>query len=146
MQISQLMTVFLYNCKDFFDKDALLSFEESFYELVVYINENYISILKVYQLQSGNSNFIKTSMYNWMTHIRILESKDWPLSFRIIIHRVSLLSFCLSLSRSLFGKMLDPRMRTKKNSSLLTFVTGFIRINWPVLNWRKTRPRHWFDF
>jgi len=76
MQISQLMTVFLYNCKDFFDKDALLSFEESFYELVVYINENYISILKVYQLQSGNSNFIKTSMYNWMTHIRILESKD----------------------------------------------------------------------
>lgn len=26
MRISQLMTVFIFNCKDFFDKDALLSF------------------------------------------------------------------------------------------------------------------------
>jgi hypothetical protein len=54
MKISQLMTVFLYNCKDFFDKDALLSFEETFCELVNYINLNYVSILKEYQIQSGN--------------------------------------------------------------------------------------------
>lgn len=54
MKISQLMGVFLYNCKDFFDKDALLSFEETFCQLVIYINENYIPILKEYQLQSGN--------------------------------------------------------------------------------------------
>lgn len=26
MRISQLMAVFIFNCKDFFDKDALLSF------------------------------------------------------------------------------------------------------------------------
>ena len=27
MKISKLLTVFIFNCKDFFDKDALLSFE-----------------------------------------------------------------------------------------------------------------------
>jgi hypothetical protein len=57
MRISQLITVFLYNCKDYFDKDALLSFEELFYELVVYINIKYLAILKDYQAQSSNFYF-----------------------------------------------------------------------------------------
>ena len=47
------MTVFIFNCKDFFDKDALLSFQQTFYELVVYVNENYSRLLNDYQLQSG---------------------------------------------------------------------------------------------
>jgi hypothetical protein len=57
MRISQLITVFLYNCKDYFDKDALLSFEELFYELVVYINIKHLAILKDYQAQSSKFYF-----------------------------------------------------------------------------------------
>ncbi len=47
------MTVFLYNCKDFFDSDALLSFEQTLHDLVVFINNNYKAILTDYQNQSG---------------------------------------------------------------------------------------------
>jgi hypothetical protein len=75
MAINHVITVFLYNCIEYFDKDAMLSFEQLFHELINYINLSYILILEDYQSQSSNFYFYFLQIYMLKLIIHILNLK-----------------------------------------------------------------------
>lgn len=53
LPISQVITTFLDNLKEFVNQDTLKGFEETFFDLIEYINRRFEKILKELQSVSG---------------------------------------------------------------------------------------------
>lgn len=53
LPISQVITTFLDNLKEFVNQDTLKGFEETFFDLIEYINRKFEKILKELQAVSG---------------------------------------------------------------------------------------------